>query len=210
MQQKHIVSLMQEGFTTVAVRFHPENEPVDVNVAEYTPPAAPWTGTAREVDESWLRGPNQRPAQQAPQPPLTATMKQPTNYNEQCSRLYTYKVKLSDNPKVGQTAIVMVARGLVMVTIVEVHDVPKIDLDAKFDYKWLVQLVDLGQYNALLQSEENFKLMLQSIERKKQVAAIKAEVLDMYKDDPAAHQMLMDAVKSLAVTTPATGTENAN
>jgi hypothetical protein len=213
MQQKHIVSLMQDGYTTVAVRFHPDNEPVDVNVADYTTnsTAQPWHGNAREIPEDWLRNPyDPRIPQQAPPMPGNVGVKRPANYNEGAlPRLYTYKVKLSDNAKVGDTAVVMVARGLIMVSIVEVHDVPKIDLDAKFDYKWLVQIIDMAAYNSLLQKEENFKILLQNIERKKQVAAIKNEVLDMYKDDETAHKQLMEAVQSLSIAGPEAGTQNA-
>lgn len=196
MQQRHIVSLLQEGYTTINVRFHNEDEAPQVNQPLVAPQqmqtAAPWhddTTTRMKPAQDYLN-------RSAPPPPVY-----------RAPRLYTYKAMLTDNIKPGDAVVVEVARGLVLVTVESVDDVPRIDVDATFDYKWVVCKVDQSAYQQRLQAEENFRHSLQMIERKKQQNRIKSELLQLHADDPEALGMFNLAVQGLTV---AAGEPNAN
>lgn len=84
-------------------------------------------------------------------------------------RTYTYKAKVSDGVRVGDTVVVDSPNsGLTLVEVVEVHTSPRIDLTATFKYKWIVQKVDRSGYDALLEQEAKFTEAMVEIERVKQ------------------------------------------
>lgn len=116
MQHKHLLSLLQNNFKTISVKFVQTD-----------------TDTFKRVRE------------------------------------YTYKAPLDMELKEGDLALVMSPNtGISVVEVVTIHSTPKIDLDASFEYKWIVQKVDLTGYNARLKAEEDFKEVLLEIERTRQ------------------------------------------
>lgn len=78
---------------------------------------------------------------------------------------YTYKIPLNAGYVEGDFAVVVSPSGLTVVMIVKIHQKPKIDLDSEFTYKWLVQRLDLTEYEERQQKEETFLEMLTDIER---------------------------------------------
>lgn len=64
------------------------------------------------------------------------------------NRLYTYRTHEPLN-KMDQV-VVMAPRGLDIVTVHSMIDVEKVDLNVSFEYKWIVQKIDMTEYNALV------------------------------------------------------------
>ena len=62
------------------------------------------------------------------------------------SQLYTYKT--SSEAKPGQLAVVQAPGGYKVVQIQEVLTAGEIKLNDSIDYKWIVQLIDLSEYEA--------------------------------------------------------------
>lgn len=124
MKQNHILSLLQENYTTVAVTF------------------------AVEI-EKYLPGVN---------------------------KLYTYKtnVDLKENDMV----VVPSPDGFRVVRIIEVHDSPEIDTDASFDYKWVVDKVDMEGYEEILKAEEIAAKELRNV----QANAVRRQAKELLKE----------------------------
>lgn len=143
MKQSHLMSLFQEGMTTVVVTFgkDAQREAVSNREPEF-------------IDIVEIGNPIRRrvPAQN------------PAYYSE----TYTYKAPIKAGYKAGDLALVDSPKGgLCVVTILEVHDTPQIDVDADFDYKWLVQKVDLTEYKDIQAKEAQFRQLLNEMERAK-------------------------------------------
>jgi hypothetical protein len=83
---------------------------------------------------------------------------------------YTYKAPLAWNVVAGDKVIVDSPRGagLTIATVLSVDVLPNIDVDADFDYKWLVQKVDLTEHEALVERERAFGETMLEVERTKQ------------------------------------------
>ena len=93
------------------------------------------------------------------------------------TKSYTFKTILS----VNEGDLVVVPNGkqgnMKVVRVVTVHNEPKLDLDADFDYAWVVSKVDVIDYVNILAQEEKAGKQLLSLEAQKR----KAEVLDGLK-----------------------------
>lgn len=182
MKTKHIMTLLQEGFTTIKVRF-PSGRGVAVTEKQATSPlpsgSAPWEPS--------------RPAPTQYGMPPQAPM--PSQYD--VSRLHTYKALMSDNVKVGDTVAVIVGKEMLLVSVAEVHDLPQIDLDADFDYKWIVQKIDTTAYDKMAENEKQFQLAMVEVERAKQREKVKQEMEQLLIDSPIAKNIFEGAVKSL-------------
>ena len=78
---------------------------------------------------------------------------------------YTYKCLKSIQPEVDDVLVIQNPSGAFKcVTVIEVHDVPKIDYDSNINYKWIVCKVQQGQYNKLLEYEGGLKNKLIALE----------------------------------------------
>lgn len=120
MKHKHLLTLLQEGYTTIEVTF-----------------------------EAFFR--DDKGAIQAH------------------GKTYTYKAKMTENIQKGDAVVVdSPSSGLCVVHVVNVHKVPKIDLDAPWTYKWIVQKVDRSKYDATLEQEAKFAEVMLEIERARQ------------------------------------------
>lgn len=71
------------------------------------------------------------------------------------SKLYTYKTRLS--LKKGDYVIVCARNTYEVVEVVSVHHTPKIDYEAAFDYKWVVQKLDTRSYDKIVQEESELQ-----------------------------------------------------
>jgi len=128
MKHKHLLALLQTGFTTIETVFADES-----NYMHHT----------RQVIGSGASTP--------------------------LAKRYTYKALLSDNLQEGDCVVVdSPSRGLTLVTVVAVHSTPKIDLDAPFTYKWIVQKVDRSTYDDTMEKEATFMGAMLEVERVRQ------------------------------------------
>lgn len=143
MKSRHLISLLQTGYTTIRVVFQNERDRV-----------VPSTG-----------------------------------------RVYTYKTKKLDT-QVGQTVVVRVSGKYALAQIVEVHDTPRIDVDADFDYKWVVQVVDPTEYNTIREAEAIFAETLQNVEKLKQQEQLLEDFRKHLPTDSTARLMFDQAVKN--------------
>lgn len=85
------------------------------------------------------------------------------------SKPYTYKAPLSAGVEVGDRVVVdSPSKGLVVVEVVGTDKAPRIDLDADFTYKWIVQKVELKAYEEQLEREAKAMDALQEVERQRQ------------------------------------------
>jgi len=82
---------------------------------------------------------------------------------------YTYKAPKDAGIAVDDAVVVeSPSNGLCIVRVVEVHQTPQIDLDAPFEYKWIVQKVDRTGYDERVARERKFADMMLEVERTRQ------------------------------------------
>lgn len=143
MKQRHMLSLLQTGYTTVHVALQSTVATAPKAPGRPEPrvqpgvPVAPWGESPRPWDPIAPRVPTQ---------------------------VFKTRVKLVP----GDTVVVENNGGLELATVHVVDSHPRIDVDADFDYKWIVQKVDMQTYESLLAEEKQFMDTLQEIERQKQ------------------------------------------
>ncbi len=111
---------------------------------------------------------------------------------------YTYKARLDDNLVVDDYAVVMSpTRGLALVQVKQVDKVPKIDVDAPWTYKWIVQKVDLASYNAILAQEQQFEEAMLEVERTQQREALLKQYTEGFPEGSQARQLFENATSTL-------------
>jgi hypothetical protein len=138
MKQRHLLALIQNGYTTVQVRF--DNTP----------------------------------------------------------KTYTYKAR--GHIEVGDCVIVDTPRnGLTLAHVVGVDKLPRIDIDADFTYKWIVQRVDRTEYDRTMEQEKAFMDTLQEIERVRQRDLLMQSFRDHLPEGSAARQLFDSAVSTITL-----------
>jgi hypothetical protein len=80
---------------------------------------------------------------------------------------YTYKAPLSMGLEAGSLAVVPARDKFQVVTVVEVHDSPRIDVSKPFEYKWVGQKVDLSAYHDQTKREQEAIEQIAVAERRK-------------------------------------------
>jgi len=110
-------------------------------------------------------------------------------------KLYTYKTRL--RLAKGDWVIVSVKDVLKVVEVVRVHSVPRIDFDAAYDYKWIVQKVDMTAYNATLEEEEKLQHHLDTLDRMQKRESFLAILEKSYPEGTASHDYFMRKLKPL-------------
>lgn len=164
MKHKHLLALLQEGYTTIEVTFKDTDR--------------------REVREGrpWDEDPYR--AQQHAQP--------------RAPKRYTYKAKLADKVEVGDSVVVdSTSNGMVVMDVVAVHATPKIDLDAPFTYKWIVQKVDAEGYKRTLEQEDKFHQVMLEIERVRQRELLMQQFTANLPEGSEARKLFDDATAKL-------------
>lgn len=122
-------------------------------------------------------------------------------FNEGDTRTYTYKARLDAGVEVGSHVIVdSPSKGLVVVEVVAVHKVAKIDLDAPWTYKWIVQKVDRTQYDEQLAKEEQFGEAMLEIERVRQRDLLLDKFLGYMAEGTEARALFTEAVKGIGAS----------
>lgn len=121
------------------------------------------------------------------------------NRNRQVGE-YDYKVMESDNIKVGDFVIVDSPHsGLTVAMVSRVDAKPRIDLDAPFAYKWIVQKVDRTRYDEVLKQEEDFKEALVEVERAKQRESVIKDFQERLPENSEARKLFDIAISTAAV-----------
>lgn len=75
---------------------------------------------------------------------------------------------------------------------------PRIDLDADFTYKWVVQKVDMDAYQRTLDLEAEAAEMLEEAERRRQRDLLMKDYLDQFPEGTEARALFDKTVGSLA------------
>jgi D-alanyl-D-alanine carboxypeptidase len=112
-------------------------------------------------------------------------------------RTFVYKAPKSADVSEGDHVIVNTARGLVVVKVASVDDTPQIDVDADYDYKWIVQKVDLAAYDARVQREGNFVNVMRDVERVRQREALVADMREHLPEGSEARRLFDSATRQL-------------
>ena len=123
MNPKQYIHLIQEGYTTIGVRYQ------------------------------------QRPHASDP------------SYTFKCPLAWAERLKEGDHVVVPGKNV-----GYAVVVVAEVHDKPRIEVDADFDYKWVVQLVNPAMHERIVAKEkrlqEQIDAMRERLVRKQYLAAL--------------------------------------
>lgn len=86
-------------------------------------------------------------------------------FNDDTRRGYTYKAPLAAGVVENDFVVVDSPHsGLVTARVIKVDERPKIDLDADYGYKWIVQKVDRTQYDETVDRERRFLQEMADIE----------------------------------------------
>lgn len=98
------------------------------------------------------------------------------------SKRYTFKVLNDMNVKVGDICVVQTS-GYSLVRIINVHDEPNINLDSEFDYKWVVDKVNLERYKNIITVEKEMLKQLNAIEAKKRRQEVLEGLKGLHSDE---------------------------
>lgn len=149
MNQKHLLALLQSGYTTIEVLF---NDSIRDNLG---------SGSTK-------------------------------------SKPYTYKARLDDNIQVGDRVIVdSPSKGMTVVEVIAVHKTAKIDLDAPFTYKWIVQKVDRTRYDETVAKEEEFLETMMEVERVHQLEVLLGKFKDHLPEGSEARKLFESATQKV-------------
>ncbi|MDO4223123.1 MAG: hypothetical protein Q4D05_03725 [Acinetobacter sp.] len=103
---------------------------------------------------------------------------------------YTYKIDKAIDVQVGDWVIVPARDTLKIVQVVEVHDEPQLDLNAKYQYKWVVQKVDTHAYVQRLEEEERLMSVLQRLHWVEQQQKLHQRLQNAQKEDKQLSSLL--------------------
>lgn len=182
MKNKHLLSLLQKGYTTIQVFFQDHGYP-----AAPTAPPAPAQAQWRQPEA----GPRDHQTQSMTAPraiPRAPCAPAPGH------ALYTYKAR--GQIAVGDRVVVesRTGSGLAIAVVHSVDPAPRIDVDSDLDYKWIVQRVDLDSYAKILDQEQAFADQLQEVERQHQRDELTAKMTAHLPEGSAARKLFDDAV----------------
>lgn len=177
--QRHAISLIQNGYTTVQINYDTTAQ-VPPEVPDL--PAVPSFEPKPEAPMPWQSG-------SFPPPPVA-----PRDGRAKIvpPKLYTFKAP-KDAVKVGDLVVVNGSHGLTVARVHVVHDRPRIDLQADFDYQWIVDRVDLNGYKEKLAEEEKLRGVLQEAESQRQRKQLLEDLLSMYPEGSDARKLLDQA-----------------
>jgi hypothetical protein len=117
-------------------------------------------------------------------------------------RSYVYKAPLAMELEAGDSVVVDTpGSGFSVGRVVEVHTSAQVDVDADFEYKWIVQKVDRRDYDARCERERNFAKMMVEVERTRQRDALVAE-LRLHLPAESEARRLFDSALSVVNHTP--------
>lgn len=120
------------------------------------------------------------------------------NDNGVKSKTYTYKARLEDNIQVGDRVVVdSPSKGMTVVEVTAVHKTAKIDLDAPFTYKWIVQKIDRTTYDETQVKEAEFLETMMEVERVHQRELLLSKFKDHLPEGSEARKMFESATQKV-------------
>ena len=120
------------------------------------------------------------------------------NDNGAKSKTYTYKARLEDNIQVGDRVVVdSPSKGMTVVEVTAVHKTAKIDLDAPFTYKWIVQKIDSTAYDETQAKEAEFLETMMEVERVHQRELLLSKFKDHLPEGSEARKMFESATQKV-------------
>jgi hypothetical protein len=172
MKQKHLFSLLDRTYTTVKIVYARNDEAAQVEAT------IPDYGDVHGARIALRR----------------------VNHHSGDHKTWTFKVPLSWNIKEGDIAVVKSnnGHGLSFVHVVSVDAIPDIDIDANFEYKWLVQKVDTTEFDSLVEKEKVFGDTMLEIERVKQRESLLDSWRNSLPEGSAARTLFEQTAASLA------------
>lgn len=197
MFQKHTLELLTEGqFGTVSAYFEYANRPNNSRSQEEVTVSNRMAPVYASSDRKYPWAPE-------------VEAKFPFVGNAIPKQLYTYKVtpELHALLRSGDSIIVPAssqgAQQFSVAKIWMVHPAPQIDYDAPFEYKWVVQKIDIATYLEQVAQEENFRNMLREVQKAQERDKVRASVLASMQQGGEAYQLFSKAMASIGAPIPA-------
>ena len=88
------------------------------------------------------------------------------------SKPYTFKVPNDISLEVGDNCVVVCSLGFTVVRVLSIDEAPDIDIDADFQYLWIVQKIDPSAYYERAERETRIRRQLTELEKRKQQRSI--------------------------------------
>lgn len=89
---------------------------------------------------------------------------------------YTFKAEADIDLKVGDFALVHANEEAKIVRVVEIHNTPQLDSQAKFKYKWIIQKLDFSAYRKRLEEEQLISALLNRLDFLEQQQALQQRI----------------------------------
>jgi hypothetical protein len=174
-KQKHLYSLLDSSYTTVLVVFGA--------AVRLEAPGSP------VQEEPLLAG---------AAPRRNSEILRDRDYRD---RTYIYKVPKDAGVKVDDAVVVdSPSNGLTIARVVEVHSAPQIDLDAPFEYKWIVQKIDRTDYDQRIAREREFADKMLEVERVKQRESVLQDMREHLPENSEARRLFDSATQLIEAT----------
>lgn len=103
---------------------------------------------------------------------------------------YTFKAEVDGGFVVGDYAVVHARDELKIVKIVQIHDTPKIDVNAHFEYKWVIQKIDFRAFKARHQEQQRIETLLNALHIAERKEALLERLNKMSQKDEHLHELL--------------------
>lgn len=103
---------------------------------------------------------------------------------------YTFKAEVDGGFVVGDYAVVHARDELKIVKIVQIHDTPKIDVNAHFEYKWVIQKIDFRAFRARHQEQQRIETLLNALQIAERKEALLERLNKMSQKDEHLHELL--------------------
>lgn len=110
---------------------------------------------------------------------------------------YTYKARSESGITVGNFCVVLARGQYKVVEVVAVDLVPDINLDADYEYDWIVQKVDATSYQATQEKEKKFIDTFLAIEKEKKRQEAVADFKKYLPEGTEGNRMLTLAIEEL-------------
>lgn len=118
------------------------------------------------------------------------------NNNKDCSHqgfCYTFKAEIDSGLQVGDYAVVHARNQLQIVKIVEIHQVPNIDKNATFEYKWVIQKIDFDNFKNRQNEQKKLAVLLTALSN----AEYKQSLLDKLNSLASKDETVKQLIKQL-------------
>ena len=183
MKNKHLLRLLQTNYTTIQAVFNDEVpthglQPAPAPQGAYQPRSSGHAPLNPSDLPPWMNG-TPKGFQEARIP--------------DGRRTWTYLIKKDSGIVEGDFVVVVTPSGFKVVKVVQVDAIAKIDYDADFTYKWIIQKVDTTAYEAIIKSEEAFEETMNEVERLKQRDALLASFKEYLPQDGEARRLFETA-----------------